>query len=354
MNDLERRGPPPTVKENVRAHLITRAKAYQKVESPFFHLANTLVTRFEDIDIDWKIPRTPSEVKNTVGSFWASIQYAHIKTAEYEQFKPLFYTNDEKIWGAVVKNTFEDPTKKAIFRQNAWRPPITAFPERGIPLQYILTHHFDDSPITIADLGAGLGIATPLLNSSFYKTTNFPGREAIAKYARKDVNLQHAIGIDKQNGREDLEWVLACMWPIPDNKTRFRQFEDITLRLLTERGNDCPLIIADVTDLQTCESIIQQTLGTQTVDCIISSYLDQYLEQIRIQDLALDLLSPNGILIEIGAENRASNNTQAPRKINVWIKEEGALMLQNEPPFYIAEFDHIQSTNLAYFSISRR
>ena len=121
--------------------------------------------------IDWDTPRTEGDIKPFPGNFSAATQYALLKTGDdISRNYNLEKSND---WWKIVNGVLSSDEGRPIFIQNFWRSPMVVRPRRGIPLQYILPHIFGEKPITGIDLGAGLHVALPMLNSESFTNTKF-------------------------------------------------------------------------------------------------------------------------------------------------------------------------------------
>lgn len=162
--------------------------------------------------IDWDIPRTEGDIKPLPGNFSAATQYALLKTGN--DMSRNYNLQRSSDWWKIVNGVLSSDEQRPIFIQNFWRSPMVVRPRRGIPLQYILPHFFGEQPITGIDLGAGLHVALPMLNSESFTNTKFEGR---ANLPGTPVNITLGIGVDKQ--LRELDWATASEDPGPNAKT---------------------------------------------------------------------------------------------------------------------------------------
>ncbi|HSX09041.1 MAG TPA: hypothetical protein VLF93_02735 [Candidatus Saccharimonadales bacterium] len=351
------------LKRAVRRHMEERVQRRREEGSDYLPLSLAMLANLDFIDPDWSKPRSMTEVTNTIGSFCASFHYAHLMVGAgtYGNFADLFnvpYSTTEK-WAPIIGDTMDDPKMKADFQTNAWRPPTTVFPERYVPLQYILSHRFGTEPVTIADLGTGLHAAIPLLNSEDNKRYNFPGKDLIQQYSA-DVNVAFGIGVDSQE--RDPSWAQSSIWPVEGGIKRILQFSKVMATLVYQYKKDSqkmPFLQQDITSPRALENIQQamQMRGQGTkVRAVNSGFVRQFFgsdsaAQQQHTQLAYDLLEDRGIFIDCGAENVTSYSEDRDTKINVYEKNEREKRFVHlGTPFILENQIDIDSTSLSYFT----
>jgi hypothetical protein len=351
------------LKSAVREHMQLRVQRYADEGSAYLPLVTGLLNNLDLIDPNWNEPRDKKVVLSSIGSFCASFHYAHIKagTEKRNDYLNLFnepISHTDK-WKTIIEDTMSNPEMRADFQANAWREPTTIIPERSIALQYILFHRFGAEPITIADYGAGLHTAVPLLNSPLYKNTYFPHRDELQHFAQ-DVNVTLALGIDKQ--KRDEWWAQSSIWPIEDGIMQMLRFSQLMAAVHPFADDKSyPFLNQDVTDphaLRKMQAFLKQRGEQETVDVAISSFLRQFLgnnpgAQFNFENLVKGGLKEGGIWIDIGGENIESYNGSKGSKVNVYEKQ-GNELIYIETPFILRDQIYIQEVNLSYFGVTHR
>ncbi|MBU0570164.1 hypothetical protein KKB40_05325, partial [Patescibacteria group bacterium] len=240
--------------------------------------------------IDWDDPKTESESITIVGSTIASICLAYTRTQR--DCEQLYGLSDENTWWKVIKDVLEEENTKDVFLKNMWRSPILVSPLRGIPLQYLLGYHFGDKQIRGVDLGAGLHVALPLLNSSKYLDAGFPEKSKIKQYANR-VNVSVGLGIDKQDRPDSLDWAKACYWPLKKNLQAGARLERLYYEALS-KNDQYPFLVSDISNRNGILQSIRQKVGDDDrFDFVFSSFvrhqLGGELTQLNFQKLVFEL-----------------------------------------------------------------
>jgi hypothetical protein len=149
------------LKTTIQQYLQERVSELRQINYPSVGFVQACSDHLDELGINWNRPRNTGEIRSFIGSLTATFRYAHAKTGgEFlDFFKPL---TPDKQWD-FIKQTLEDPHQRQIVHENLWRPPTTAYPERSIPLPFLLNHHFGNKSLTAIDFGAGAHIGLPLL-----------------------------------------------------------------------------------------------------------------------------------------------------------------------------------------------
>ncbi|OGG14368.1 hypothetical protein A2773_02935 [Candidatus Gottesmanbacteria bacterium RIFCSPHIGHO2_01_FULL_39_10] len=239
--------------------------------------------------IDWDIPRTEGEVESFPGNFAASTQYALLKTGQ-DIPKNYELTNTSE-WWKIIKDVLTSEVSRKIFSENFWRSPMIVRPRRGLPLQHILPFIFGDKPIIGVDLGAGLHVALPLLNSEAYQR----GIQNL-NLDYRPIDIQTGFGIDKQP--RELEWAIASEGPGSNARSNVDELIK-SYHLAVQMVDSFPFISASVFDVT--------THIRNPVDFAFSSFLRHQLgTATEIQNLFRTvvgrLVKENGVWIDIGKE----------------------------------------------------
>jgi hypothetical protein len=300
-------------------------------------LSAAFATCLDELPIDWDLPRGSGEVKAIGPSLTSALRYACLKTTGAAP-KP-------ETPGAcidAIKELLGDHEKAAIFRGNVWRPPTSFLPLRGVPLQYILRHRYEDAVIRGIDVGAGLHYLIPKLNSPTYFHADVPHKDTLALVAGH-VNVSLGLGIDKQE--RDVLWVLAS---VPGSQQtdvdRLREW-------LAVDEQQFPFVVADISKSATVHEIntkINPTGETPHVDFVVSSFCKYQLDndertQQSYEQFVRTVLKETGILIESG-------DTVTPNEfgVSVYEKIDGDMRFIGSP-FTIAMTGKILSVDVAYF-----
>lgn len=330
-----------------------RNELYQLPDAfrPLFYYTDVLLSHFDELNIDWK-------KENPTQGLLGAINYATLKKKP-EEFADLFGLADPKRWSKIFTEVMQDPTMQQIVYDNAGREPVTAIPERGIPLQYILCHHFGDRPFRMVDLGAGYGLAGPLLNSQRYREPDFPGKGRINHYA-EDVNITFGLCVDIREREEDLDWIKATYRPLVVNLPLVQDF-DALLEEVSSETSKFPFLVADVREADTLNRIQDRLREhdetNDQANVVLTSFMRQQLDQDPsiqakfIQETIIPLLEEGGIWIDIGEELLEINKGRATSEVKVYEKRDGKLVLKGIP-FVLQEQRNIQTVDLAYFGVS--
>jgi hypothetical protein len=300
-------------------------------------LSGALAKRLDDLPIEWELPRGSGEVSAIGPSLASALRYAYLKT---DGAAPKPETPDA--CDEAIEALLKDCEKATIFRGNAWRPPTSFLPLRGVSLQYILRHRYQDRTIRGIDVGAGLHYLISKLNSPTYLAADVPEKDKLARAAgHVDVGL--GLGVDKQE--RDVLWVLAS---VPGS----RQADADRLRdWLAADERRFPFLVADVSERATIEKIhayINPAGDTPHVDFVVSSFCKYQLDddeqtQQSYEQVARSFLREGGILIESGDQVRPKEFS-----VSVYEKRDGE-MRRVGSPFTIAMTGQILSVDLAYF-----
>jgi hypothetical protein len=214
-----------------------------------------------------------------------------------------------------------------------------------VALQYILRHRYGEAVIRGIEVGAGLHILIPLLNSQQYLEADVPHKDALASVTGR-VNVTVGLGIDKQD--RDLLWALASC------PGAYTALVDRLRACMTANEQQFPFLVADISDGATVDRInaaINPTGETPQVDFILSFFCKYQLDtdartQRSYQQFAPTFLREAGILIEDSEE-------VAPRefRVNVYQKRSGTMRFIGSP-CTISTSGKIMSLDVTYFSNS--
>ncbi|MFC1790737.1 hypothetical protein ACFLZP_04625 [Patescibacteria group bacterium] len=234
------------------------------------------------------------------GNIMAATRLAYAKARE-DDFSCFYGLTDEEAWWGVVQDVLSQEGAKRVFLENIWRPPMVVKPNRGIGLQYILSHHFGENPISAVDLGAGLHFALTFLNSERYLEADFPGRDKVSDSRRK-VDVVRGIGVDIQP--RDLDWARASLWPLTGRWRAVKELEELHEEAM-KRGDQFPFLQADITDQPECLRMIRQVSNAQEVDVVSTFFVLHQLDEPgrqELQRLVINLLVEGGIWVIVGEE----------------------------------------------------
>ena len=312
--------------------------------------------------IEWTRVQPEAEINGVIGSTFASLHYAHIKTGR--PYLQNFGVTDPKHWDAVFDNVLNHKEMTKIFYENLCRPHITVIPSRGVPIQYILKDAFagKEDLITGVDLGAGIGIALPLLNSPLYAQADFPHKDLLLNKfgGDSDVQVSYGVSVDRQNWREDRDWVKASIWPDAKGVTSFEQIDDLFGEALAEdKVHNFPFLTHDVLADDCFERIkreLQKANHNTPVDFVVTSYLryqlgsPDSLAQGKLLYLINSLLKEGGIWIDMGEELLTNEGAKTKSKVVVYKKVDDALQRQGVP-FVLKYQNEIETVDLDYFHI---
>jgi len=300
-------------------------------------LSRTFAKWLDRLPIEWDGPRASGEVNAIAPSFTNALRYAYLNA---DGAVPPLDSHDACT--IAIEEILRDNTKAAIFRDNVWRSPTSFSPLRGVPLQYILRHRYGDTATRGIDVGAGLHILMPMLNSQRYFDADVPHKDELAPVSGR-VNVALGLGVDKQD--RDILWALAsCPWSRTTHVERLRDW------LTNEQ--QFPFLVADISDAGTAHRInttINPTGDTPHVHFVVSFFCRYQLNDDEptkrsYQQFAPTFLLEGGILIEDGEE-------VAPKefRVNVYQKTAGEMRLRGSP-FTIATHGQILSVDLTYFA----
>ncbi|HWY79244.1 MAG TPA: hypothetical protein VNW29_02710 [Candidatus Sulfotelmatobacter sp.] len=329
-----------------------RNELYQLPDAfrPHFYYTDVLLSHFDELKIDWK-------KENPTQGLLSAINYAILKKKP-EEFVEIFGLADPKRLDEIITEVIQDPMMQQIIYDNAGREPVTAIPDRGIPLQYIFRHAFGEKPFRLVDLGGGYGLAGPLLNSRRYTKPDFPGKERISHYA-KDVNITFGLCVDIREREQDIDWIQATYRPLAVNLPLVQDFYALLEEVSLETGK-FPFLVADVRKPDTRKRIqekLRMDNNNDKANAVLTSFMRQQLDKDPssqdkfIQETIMPLLEEGGIWIDIGEELLESNKGQATSAVKVYEKRDGKLVLKGIP-FVLQEQRNIQTVNLAYFGFS--
>jgi hypothetical protein len=291
-----------------------------------------------ELPIDWDLPRGSGEVNAIATSLTNALRYAYLRTSGAA---PQLDTSDA--CNNAIKELLGDSDKTTIFRDNAWRPPTSFAPLRGVPLQYILRHRYRDAVIRGIEVGAGLNNLISKLNSQIYFDADVPHKDKLASFARH-VNVSLGLGIDKQE--RDLLWALASF------SGSQREDADRLRDWLAVDEQQFPFLVADISESATVHKVnatINPTGDTPHVGFVVSSFCKYQLDndehtQQAYKQFAPTFLSEGGILIESGDEVMPKQFS-----VSVYKKLDGEMRFVGSP-FTIATDGQILSVDLSYFT----
>ncbi len=348
--DLESTALKEAVKGKLRESIV---QATQMNKPEMIALANALLGTFNEIAtlVDWSLARSKGEIKTVVGSLVAAIHLSYQSMdGEYEE---LYGTTDAEVWSSIILEILSHPNSAQVFKESVWRSPVIVSPMRGLPLEYILGHHFRNATkkeLVGVDLGTGLHVTLPLLGSDEFLEADFPGKADIAQYAG-NISLRCAVGVDKQPREKTLAWAQACYWPLADNKGSALELAQRYSAVAT--NPTFPFVQASVLDLEVCRDEVLKHTG-EPVDFVFSSFVRHQLGtepevQNRFEQLVLSLLSENGIWIDLGQELLRECEF-ATTAVHVY-KKCGTRLELVGIPFILKGQTNIGETNLNYFSL---
>jgi hypothetical protein len=301
-------------------------------------LSQAFAQYLDRLPIDWNYPRGSGEVNALTSSFTNALRYAFLHTTGAV---PPLDSPDART--AAITDLLSDEAMSAIFRANAWRAPTSYSPLRGVILQYILHHRYGGAAIRGIDVGAGLNILIPMLNSREYLDAGIPHKDAIISSVGH-VNVTLGLGIDKQD--RDVLWALAsCPW------SRSKHVAQLRNSLAANDQKTFPFLVADISENTTArrvDSTINPTGDTPHVDFVVSLFCRYQLNndegtQRAYQQFAPTFLADGGLLIEDGEAV-----TTKEFRINVFQKVRGEMRFTGSP-FTIATDGQIRSVDLSYF-----
>lgn len=302
-------------------------------------LSQEFAVCLDRLPIDWDLPRGGGEVNAIAPSFTNALRYAFLKT---NGAVPKLDTRDA--CNIAIKELLRDDAKANIFRENAWRPPTSFAPLRGVPLQYILRHRYGDAAIRGIDVGAGLHNLMSKLNSQPYFAAEVPHKDKLASVTGH-VNVSLGLGIDKQE--RDVLWALASF---PGSQIAHA---DRLREWLAINEQQFPFLVADISESATVHRInatINPTGETPYVSFVVSSFCKYQLDddertQRSYRQFAPTFLPEGGILIESGEEVKPKEFS-----VSVYQKTDGEMRFIRSP-FTIATDGKILSVDLTYFQL---
>jgi hypothetical protein len=325
--------------EQLRGHALHAAARDKLAAESGTMLSQAFAVCLDRLPIDWDVPRGSGEVNAIAPSFTNALRYAFLKTNEAV---PKPDTRDA--CSIAIEELLRDDAKAAIFRENAWRPPTSFAPLRGVPLQYILRHRYGDAAIRGIDVGAGLHNLISKLNSQAYFDAPVPRKDELASVTGH-VNVSLGLGIDKQE--RDVLWALAsCPGSRAAHADRLREWLAINERQF-------PFLVADVSESATVHRVnatINPTGDAPFVSFVVSSFCKYQLDtdertQRSYRQFAPTFLSEGGILIESGEEVKPKEFS-----VSVYQKRDGEMRFTGSP-FTIATDGKILSVDLTYFQL---
>ena len=302
-------------------------------------LAGVCAACLDDLPLDWDRPRGSGEINAIGPSLASALRYAYLTTTGAA---PNPDTPDA--CRAAIEHLLSDPEQTALFRDNLWRPPTSFFPLRGVPLQYILRHRFENAVIRGIDVGAGINYLVAKLNSEKYLGAAVPEKDRLAPVTGP-VTVSLGLGIDKQP--PDVLWVLAS---VPGSRQadvdRLRQW----LAIDEQRF---PVMVADIAERSTVDAIharIDPAGDTPHVEFVVSSFCKYQLDddertQQAYAQFAPAFLRDGGLFVEYGDE-------VAPNafRVSVYEKRAGEMRFAGSP-FTIAMTGQIISVDWTYFRL---
>lgn len=300
--------------------------------------------------IDWSEPRAGGEVQPFPMSFVASARLAYKAVhGDFEELSRLEQQGEALSWLNTVKDTLQQEEAKKVFEENMWRSPSVSFPQRAVPLQYILPHYFGDQAISGVDLGTGLHIALPLLNSSALKNADFDGKADIALAA--DVNLQLGVGVDKQE--RDHDWVMAS-FPIGGELYRQdNQLLEDSYQNAIQQKELFPFVPASLFDKEKYLTTLREQ-GKEKFDFAVTSFVRAQLgpeNQPRLISTIGDIVGEGGIWIDMGED--LLDPTQVRRikewPVRVYKIQKGQPVLLGIPFFLTADQSRVLRADPTFF-----
>lgn len=291
----------------------------------------------------------------------SAVRYAHLKTDT--PHPAMNEATDPDEYEVALLSAAQNPGLNRYFHEAMWRMPSTATVSRGVPLQSILGFHFGERPITGVDLGAGLHIALPLMNTPFYTEARFPGSDEIAEFARGKVNISLGVGIDVMPQRGDVDWAKACSLNFIEGLPSQEQFSfDAMIDFATSEPEKFPYVVGDVSRAPECAAVAKDALrkggvGDGEADFVLTSFIRHQLDHSEAAQNALDalvagLVTDGGIWIDIGEEllEDSFHEGEDANQVKVYQKIGGSMNLVGVP-FELAEVRRIGQTNLSYFGV---
>lgn len=313
----------------------------------------TLQQHFDELlspYLDWSIPLSQSHqnsIQSFVGSAVASLQYTLVKTSGSTS-EVIGNTSSQK-WYEVLKRIVDDEKSRTMFFENIWRSPMITNPYRAVPLQYILRHIFGDTPIRGVDLGAGLHLALPLLNSPEFLDRDFPGKGELTTLVNRPVSIELGIGVDKQP--RDLDWVIASSWPSPESAAATKEITPKWLQHALKVHDQFPFLQADITDPGVGSRILEIANG-KLLEFVFTSFVRPQLApsvQDNFKGLVGSLLHDGGIWVDIGEElMHGSSSNFKMSAVNVYQKNHGELDFIGKP-FTLERQQLISGVDKAFF-----
>lgn len=309
-------------------------------------------SHFDEISplVDWSGLRTQGEIQPFPMSFVASSRLAYKAVhGNYEQLSKLEQEGQPISWLKAVKESLEQEEAKKVFAENMWRSPSVSFPQRVVPLQYLLPYFFDNQPISGVDLGAGLHVALPLLNSSTFKEVDFDEKSAISKLA--DINLQLGLGVDKQE--RDFDWVMAS-FPIGRDYNEYRQLIERGYQQAIQHQDQFPFISASLFDQDKYIHVLQMH-GKEKFDFAVTSFVRAQLgpenQSVFLSTIG-DVVREDGIWIDMGEELLDSEQVRKIREwpVKVYRIQNGRPVLLGTPFFLTADQSRVLRVDPSFFS----
>ncbi len=300
--------------------------------------------------IDWSEPRGRGEVQPFPMSFVASARLAYKAVhGDYEDLKRLEDEGQPISWLKAVSETLQQEEGGKIFEENMWRSPSVSFPQRAVPLQYILPYYFGDKPIAGVDLGTGLHVALPLVNSEEFKSADFIGKADMGSVV--DVNLKLGVGVDKQE--RDPEWVMASFPIGGEIYTQDRQLLEEGYERAIQKQDQFPFVSASLFDESQYMSTLQGD-GEQKFDFAMTSFVRAQLgleNQPGVKSTIGKIVKEGGIWIDMGEElldpKLVRNIKEWP--VRVYRIQDGEPVLIGTPFFLTADQSRVLRVDSSFF-----
>jgi len=171
-------------------------------------------------------------------------------------------------------------------------------PERGLPLCYILGKNYGKKPISALDIGCGLHLILPLINTIYYRhlMLNHPMAEEFFQVPHPYIF--YGVGIDKE--ARSLERALSSIWPFEGADEKRRQLKNLYHFCETMRS-DFPFYQCDVLSVE--PYTLRDLNHGRLYHCVFTSFMRHGLneEQLKqLNDLVKEILRPDGIWVDIG------------------------------------------------------
>lgn len=344
-----------TVGENV----IARVRAEQR---PSFNpLFEAIYDHLDELDSRiWEKPRSIGEKNAFYTSTTSALQYWYLRN--YGTTIKGSQLSMPEACNATVEHVLQNSEHSDLFYDNIWHLPVTFIPDRAIPLQYILSHHFGDTPITGIDIGAGIG-TLPLINSPRLLNTHFEDKEKLFTFLGNpgQVNIQLGLSVDKTIQEENILWAQTnqSAWATEKQEKDFNHTLK-EIQNITDKTNRFPFITSDIKQPHAVKNIQNMLArnGKQHADFVTSSFVRQQLgddqdTQNAFIDKITALLRKGGIWIDVGEELMDQNTdfqSYHGYQVKVYQKTDDGKLIELGVPFIFGnDATTLQKMNFDYF-----